>query len=84
MQIAANITSGEDNTADNLFSAGWIYVGIPRDVDSNGIVNLADLYKIALHFNAAKVEARYVPECEIDNDGTVNMADVWIAGTHFG
>jgi len=62
----------------------WIVVSIPGDVDGNLIVNMIDLYSIALHYGAIKGQSGYVPEYDVDNTGIINMLDLYIAAIHFG
>ena len=40
---------GETDTADNTFTDGIIYVGIPGDINGDGIVNIFDAVLLAAH-----------------------------------
>jgi hypothetical protein len=80
----AEPVTGETYTLDNNVTAGVVYVGVPGDVDGNHIVNMLDLYKIALRFGAARYQPYYVPEYDIEDNGIINMLDLYIAATHFG
>ncbi|MEM4704556.1 MAG: S8 family serine peptidase [Candidatus Bathyarchaeia archaeon] len=76
--------SGETSTADNMFTDGEVYVAVPGDVDGNRIVNMLDLYKIALVFGANEGQPNYVPACDVDCNGKINMLDLYIAALNFG
>jgi len=76
---------GETDVADNTFVDGNIYVGTPGDVDGNHIVNMLDLYNVALSFGkTAPYATPQIANCDIDGNGIVNMLDLYIAATHFG
>jgi outer membrane protein assembly factor BamB len=74
----------EECRADNIVVESVIYIGVPGDVDGNRIVNMLDLYKIALVFGATRGSPNYVANCDIDDNGIINMLDLYIAATHFG
>jgi outer membrane protein assembly factor BamB len=81
----ASPVEGEDDTTDNNFTSHTIvYVGVPGDVDGNHVVNMLDLYKIALAFGANRDHPRYVTNYDIEDNGIINMLDLYIAATHFG
>jgi len=76
---------GETETADNTMVNGTVYVGIPGDVDGNHIVNMLDLYKIAVSFGKIQPYGSVeTANCDIDDNGIINMLDLYIAATHFG
>jgi predicted GH43/DUF377 family glycosyl hydrolase len=75
---------GETDTTDNTLIDGAVYVGIPGDVDGNRIVNMLDLYKVALVFGATRDNPIYVANCDIEDNGMINMLDLWITAMHFG
>jgi parallel beta-helix repeat protein len=74
----------ETYTADNNFTDGTVYLCVPGDVDGNRIVNMLDLYKIALVFGATIGQPNYTSNCDLDNNGIINMLDLYIAAIHFG
>jgi len=69
---------------DNNMTIGTVYVGVPGDVDGNRIVNMLDLYKIALDYGATIGQPNYVPNYDVDGNGIINMLDLYIAALHFG
>jgi hypothetical protein len=75
---------GETHTSDNNLTDSAVHVGIPGDVDANGIVNMLDLYHIALHFGSSRGQPSYVANYDIDDNGIINMLDLYIAATHYG
>jgi len=79
----ATPVSGETDTLDNTFT-GLVYIGVPGDVDGNQIVNMLDLYNIAIHFGATKSNPNYVTNFDIDDNGIINMLDLYIAAVHYG
>ncbi len=83
--ISVQITAvpGETDTNDNSFDCA-VAIGVVGDVDYNGIVNMLDIYNVALSFGALVGQASYVSNCDIDDNGIINMLDLWIAATHFG
>ena len=75
---------GETDIDDNTLVDGWIYIGIPGDVDVNGLVNMLDLYNIALHYGSTTADPEYVPNYDINSDDIINMLDLYIAAIHYG
>jgi len=75
---------GETDIDDNTLVDGWIYIGIPGDVDVNGLVNMLDLYNIARHYGSTTADPEYVPNYDINSDDIINMLDLYIAAIHYG
>lgn len=74
----------ESFTIDNMLTDGEVYVAVPGDVDGNRIVNMLDLYKIALVFGAIEGDVTYVAACDVDGNSRINMLDLYIAALNFG
>lgn len=74
----------ETDAGDNTLTDGTVYVGVPGDVDGNFVVNMLDLYKIAIKYGAIIGQPDYVSNYDVDNNGIVNMLDLYIAATNFG
>jgi len=83
--IDAQITAvpDETDTIDNSFVC-LVTIGTIGDVDNNGIVNMSDVYDIALDFGAIVGQTSYVSNCDIDDNGIVNMLDLYVTATHYG
>jgi hypothetical protein len=75
---------GETYTANNNYTDGVVCVGVPGDVDGNGLVNMIDLYKIALCFGSCPGTPSYDPNCDVDGNGLINMMDLYIAALYYG
>jgi thermitase len=80
----ATPVDSETFTEDNTFVNGEVYVAVPGDVDGNRIVNMLDLYKIALIFGAIEGDSKYVAVYDVDGNGRINMLDLYIAALNFG
>jgi hypothetical protein len=50
ISAVADTVPGETDTADNTFIDGWVYVGIPGDINADGIVEMMDFYVLSQHF----------------------------------
>jgi hypothetical protein len=75
----------EANITDNTLFDGYVSIGIPGDVDSNGLVNMLDLYLVALNYGKnAPYSTPQTANCDIDWNGIINMLDLYIAATHYG
>jgi parallel beta-helix repeat protein len=83
--INAQITAvaGETDTEDNTFICA-IVVGVVGDVDNNRIVNMLDVYNIALRFGTMTGQANYVSNHDINDNNIVNMLDLYLAAIHYG
>jgi parallel beta-helix repeat protein len=83
--ISAQVTTvpGETDAEDNIYMCA-VAVGVVGDVDNNGIVNMLDVYNIALHFGAIVGQADYVSNYDIDDNGIINMLDLYVAAMHYG
>ncbi|MEM4703555.1 MAG: M14 family zinc carboxypeptidase [Candidatus Bathyarchaeia archaeon] len=84
LKAVADTVFAEKDTGDNSFDDGTVHVGAVGDVDGNKIVNMLDLYKIAVKYGAVIGQPLYVPNYDIDDNGIINMLDIYIAATHFG
>jgi len=80
----AEPVQGEIDTADNTFVDGWVYVGIPGDVNGDTYVNVKDAVILGVAFGSKLGDPNYNPNADINNDGYVNVKDAVILGVHFG
>lgn len=56
----------------------------PWDVDGNGLVNMIDLYIVALHYGETPEDPNWDPRADVDGNNLVNMIDLYIVAIHFG
>jgi len=76
----------EVDITDNELIAGVVFVGIPGDLDANGVVDIFDLVRIALRFGETlpqPVPWPYPPE-DINSDGLLDIFDIVVVALHFG
>ncbi|MEM4703855.1 MAG: hypothetical protein QXJ02_02150 [Candidatus Bathyarchaeia archaeon] len=80
----AHPVSGETDLSDNNCTGTSIRVVVPGNVDSNGIVNMLDLYRVALVFGKTIGMPGYDPNADIDDNHMINMLDLYITALNFG
>jgi len=80
----AEPVQGETDTADNTFTNGWVYVGIPGDINADGIVDIYDLILVANAYGSNTDSPTYNPNTDINNDTTIDIYDLIIVASHFG
>jgi outer membrane protein assembly factor BamB len=78
--------AGETNIANNNFTGGMVYVGIPGDLNGDGMVNILDAILFANHF----YETPSMPgwnhggaNADINGDNVVDILDAIILARHF-
>jgi len=81
--VCAQAVPNETDIQDNNLTA-HIHIGVPGDVDGNNIVNMTDLYSIALHFGGTRGASNYVANFDIEDNGIFNMLDLYAAALHYG
>jgi len=74
----------ESDTLDNTFIDGWITVAIVGDINADGIVDISDIYLIALAFGAMPPDPNYRPNLDIIYDQIIDISDIYTAAIHFG
>lgn len=75
---------GETDTADNTFIDGWVYVGIPGDINVDGFVELMDFYCASSAFGSKPGDPNWNPNADINDDEFVELMDFFIISQHFG
>jgi hypothetical protein len=59
--------------------------GLQGDVNSDGIVDMRDLYLIAINYGKTEpYEPPEIADCDVDKNGIVNMLDLYIVAIHYG
>jgi PKD repeat protein len=56
----------------------------PWDVNQDGIIDIADIYLIALHFGETSSSPNWDPRCDVNNDGIIDIADLYGTALHYG
>jgi len=74
----------ETNTADNEYIDGYIKVRIFADVNGDGIVDIADIYLIALSFGTYPWDERWNPDADLNRDGIIDITDIYLTALNYG
>jgi hypothetical protein len=75
---------GETNIANNYMSCGTVYVGIPGDLNHDGIVDIFDAVKFAGAYNSRPGDKNWNPNADINGDGFIDIFDAVILAGHYG
>lgn len=75
---------GEMIRTNNLFKADYVRVGIPGDINGDGVVDSIDLGTLGLAWGYVQGYPNYIPEADINGDGSVDSTDLGIMGVHWG
>lgn len=67
----------QDPNATLIYSMTRLY-DEKYDINNDGAVNLADVYKVYSVIGAKQGETRYIPKADIDNNGIILLSDVYI------
>jgi hypothetical protein len=74
---------GETDTANNNFTDGTVYVGIPGDINYDTYVNAKDAVLLGKAFNSNTGQPTFDPNADLNDDDWVNAKDAIILGKHF-
>jgi hypothetical protein len=74
---------GETDTADNTFTDGTIYVGIPGDINGDGIVDIYDAILLAKAYNSKLYDPTWNANADINSDANVDIYDALILAGNF-
>jgi len=83
IRVVADTVQGETYTTDNDFTDDTIYVGVPGDVNADGIVNMRDIGALCDKFMITPDDPDWNPDYDINDDNIVNMRDISIACNNF-
>jgi hypothetical protein len=81
---------GETDTANNNFTAGFVYVSMIGDLTGtkpfvpDGKVDGRDIAIVAKCFGSSIGDPKYNPNCDILNNGIIDGRDIAIVAKHFG
>jgi len=82
--VKATPVLDETDITDNTYEDGWIVIALVGDINADGIVDISDIYLIALAFGAMPPEPRYDPNLDIIYDQIIDISDIYTAAIHFG
>lgn len=54
------------------------------DLNSDGVINMADVILLASAFNVVRGDLKYASNYDLNDDGVINMADVIVIAANFG
>jgi PKD repeat protein len=74
--------NGLDNTVTQV--VGVVLQKLPQDVNGDGIVNMLDLYLVALHYGEMPSNPKWDPRVDVDKNNIVNMLDLYSVALQFG
>jgi parallel beta-helix repeat protein len=83
ISAVADIVPDETDTGDNLFTDGIVYVGIPGDINADGIVELMDFYYASNAYLSQPGKSNWNPNADINDDSIVEMMDFFIMSQHY-
>jgi len=75
---------GETDTADNTLMDGMIYVGIPGDINGDGIVDIYDAITLANAYDSKLYDAIWNANADINSDANVDIYDALILAGNYG
>jgi parallel beta-helix repeat protein len=79
----AEPVAGEISTGDNNLTGITIHIGVPGDINGDGMVELQDFFVASQAFGSWPSLLRYNPTADINNDGIVEMMDFFIMSQHY-
>jgi len=54
------------------------------DINGDGIIDLVDVYTVAMHYATEEGDPNYDPRCDINNDGMIDLFDYYTVCMHYG
>jgi PKD repeat protein len=79
----ASPSSGETDTANDTFTGGTVYVGIPGDINGDGRVNILDAILVSNAFLSTPGSPNWNPNADINSDGVVDILDAIILANNW-
>jgi hypothetical protein len=81
--------SGEDETADNNFTDGWVIVAMVGDITGpdgfpEGKCDVRDVALVASIYGMHYPNPNYIPNCDVVYDGKIDVRDVSLVACNYG
>jgi ABC-type transport system substrate-binding protein/outer membrane protein assembly factor BamB len=80
----ADILPFEVDVADNSKIDGCVFVAIVGDINADGIVDIEDIYLIALAYGTMPGQPGYKPNLDVNGDKIVDIEDIYTTALHYG
>jgi PKD repeat protein len=84
IMVSAIPVQGEADTTDNDLTDGWIYVGIPGDINADHRVDVFDAVLLTAASGTNPTSPNWNPNADINNDFSVDLFDAVILAGHAG
>ena len=75
---------GETDIDDNTFVDGAVYIGIPGDLNADGVINILDAIVLSKAFGAKPSDSNWNPNADMNNDDVINILDAITLSKNFG
>jgi hypothetical protein len=84
MSAMADTLLGETDTEDNTLIDGWVFVGVPGDINADGTVDVFDAVLLSGAAGSKPGAENWNPNADINNDNIVDLFDAVILSGHAG
>jgi subtilisin family serine protease len=85
VSAVADSVPGEYDLGDNVVAfPGAVVVKIPGDVNSDNVVDGADLVLLRVAYGSTILSVNWSSECDFNSDGLIDVNDVRVLGKNFG
>jgi hypothetical protein len=74
----------ENNISDNQYIDGGVKVRILGDVDGSGMVDIQDIYIMALSFGTTKGSEGWNPDLDLNQDDWIDIEDLYLVALNYG
>jgi len=74
---------GRTNAASTIIQV-YNVTAYPWDVNKDGIVDIEDLYTVALHYGQTPADPGWDPRCDVNGDSIVDIEDLYTVALHYG
>ena len=69
---------------DNTLIDGTVYVGIPSDINADGVVDIYDLIIVASAYGSTPTDTNWNTNADINGDNTIDIYDLILVASHYG